>query len=346
MSESTLTVTPSQLTVLLSKTIPAGYPVLITGAPGIGKSDIVSQAAQAANAELILSHPAVADPTDVKGFPWVADGHATFLPFGELRRAMQATTSTVWFLDDLGQASPAVQASYMQLLLARRVNGHVLPDCVTFIAATNRRKDRAGVSGILEPVKSRFTTIVELTPDLAAWCTWALSHDVPAEVIAFLRFKPDMLSAFTPTADLVNCPSPRTWAHVARMLSLGLPSDVQHAALAGAIGAEVATEFVSFLRMYATLPSVDAILLNPTSEPVPDSPSTLYALSGALAYRANTNNFARITMYAERMLTARHGEFATLLVRDAITRHPELKQTAAYVRVNCSELGQLMSGAS
>ncbi len=43
----------------------------------------------------------------------------------------------VCLLDDLGQAPPAVQAAAMQLLLARRVNGHAVSDHVTFLAATN-----------------------------------------------------------------------------------------------------------------------------------------------------------------------------------------------------------------
>ena len=158
----------SQLTSFLAAAIPARLPVLITGAPGVGKSQIVEQAAASAGADLILSHPAVADPTDAKGLPWVAkDGEsATFLPFGELARAIRAERPTVWFLDDLGQAPAAVQASFMQLLLARRVNGHALPEHVSFVAATNRRTDRAGVSGILEPVKSRFVSMIGLEPNL------------------------------------------------------------------------------------------------------------------------------------------------------------------------------------
>ena len=58
--------TPSQLKTLLECTIQDGLPVLITGAPGIGKSDIVAQATQAIGAKMILSHPAVSDPTDAK----------------------------------------------------------------------------------------------------------------------------------------------------------------------------------------------------------------------------------------------------------------------------------------
>src|SRR5262245_29849624 len=122
--------TPKQLTSLLASTIPSKLPILITGAPGVGKSDIVDSAAASAGADLIISHPVVSDPTDAKGLPWVANDKksATFLPFGEMKRALDADNLTVWFLDDLGQASPAVQASFMQLILARRINGHQLPE--------------------------------------------------------------------------------------------------------------------------------------------------------------------------------------------------------------------------
>jgi len=187
--------TPSQLTTLLAHTIPAGLPVMVTSPPGCGKSDIVDQATVDAGANMILSHPAVADPTEPKGLPWAdGKGGATFLPFGELAQALKAKKRTVWFLDDLGQATPAVQASFMQLLLARRVNGHKLPDCVTFVAATNRRVDRAGVSGILEPVKSRFVSIIGLEPNLDDWCQWAFSAGMPkaSQPIGWSTFLPCM----------------------------------------------------------------------------------------------------------------------------------------------------------
>ena len=104
-------VNPSQLITLLTAAIPARLPILITGAPGVGKSDIVAQAAALTGAEIILSHPAVADPTDAKGLPWPkADkDEATFLPFGELARALKATQPTVWFLDDFHGAVELAQ---------------------------------------------------------------------------------------------------------------------------------------------------------------------------------------------------------------------------------------------
>lgn len=339
-------VTPSQLVTLLSVAIPQRLPVLITGAPGVGKSDIVGQAANLTGAELILSHPAVADPTDAKGLPWPkADkDEATFLPFGELARALKATVPTVWFLDDLGQATPAVQASFMQLILARRVNGHVLPDCVTFVAATNRRADRAGVSGILEPVKSRFATIIELHPDIDSWCQWAFGANIPATLIAFLRFRPDLLSDFKPSADMSNSPMPRTWASLAKLEALSLPQQVELAAMAGAVGEGPAAEYIAFRRMFQSLTGVDAILLDPAGCKMPTAPNELYATCTALASKATDQNLSRIGVYAKRLMDATRGEFAVLLMRDCIRRQPKLAYTDAFIRISAGPLGQLISG--
>src|SRR5204862_2880106 len=98
---------------------------LIKGKPGIGKTDIVTQACEDIDAQLYISHPAVSDPTDYKGMPAIVDAgtRAEFLPFGDLNKLIQANKLTVSFLDDLGQASNAVQAAVMQLVHGRQVNG-------------------------------------------------------------------------------------------------------------------------------------------------------------------------------------------------------------------------------
>lgn len=341
--------TPSKAGVLLSSFIPAGLPAMLTGPPGCGKSDLVAGAALACGADLILSHPVVSDPTDAKGLPWIGkDGDsARFLPFGDLARAIAATKLTVWFLDDLGQASPAVQASFMQLLLARRVNGHKLPDCITFVAATNRRTDKAGVSGILEPVKSRFATIIEIQVSVEDWCSWAIGNGVPVELIAFIRLRPELIHKFEATADLVNQPSPRTWANAGRILGLGLPgADIEFAALAGAVGEGAATELVGFLKAFREMPNLDGILTNPDTADIPSEPSGLYAVATGLAYRASVANFGRVLKYAERLHKAQQGDFAALLVKDSLRRKRDLANTHDYVRFACGPTGKLIAGVA
>lgn len=331
---SAITLKPSELRTMAREFMRAKLPLLIQGAPGIGKTEIIKAAVQDAGAELLLTHPAVSDPTDVKGFPWVVDGKATFLPFGELLAALSFVGNLlVWFMDDIGQASPAVQASLMQLLHGGRVNGHVLPSNVVFIGATNRRTDRCGVSGILEAVKSRYGAIVELQADVDEWSAWAIDHDVPPQTIAFNRMRPDLLSKFEPSADLTNSPSPRTWEHVAKIETMDLPENIRNVAIAGAIGEGTATEYIAFKRIYATLPSVDQIIIDPMGTPYPSEPATLYALSSALAYKATDVNFGNVIKFAERLDKDGHGEFAVLAIRDAVRRTPKLQHTNAYVRL-------------
>jgi hypothetical protein len=338
-------VTPAQLTELLSLYVPKRLPVLITGRPGIGKSDIVEQVAHATEHELLISHPVVEDPTDSKGLPFPApDGlNAKFLPFGDLERAMKARHPLIWFLDDLGQASPAVQAAKMQLLLARRIGEHVLPPHVTFLAATNRRTDNAGVTGILDPVISRFATVVELEATIDGWTKWAVRNNVPPELIAFLRFRPDLLSVQKTSRDIENSPSPRSWGFVAKTMGV-VPKHLEHISHAGSVGEGAATELVSFLQIYRELPNPDALLATPDKAMIPQTPSTLYAIATALAARATEANFDRVVTYTERMIEAGHREFAALLVRDALERTPEIANSYAFIRAQGGEIGAIIKG--
>lgn len=338
----------SDLKTLLSSTIAARLPVLIIGAPGIGKSDCVMQAAKESGCDIIVSHPVVSDPTDAKGLPWpdAANGEAKFLPFGDLAYILKSTSPLVVLLDDLGQSPPAVQASWMMPILARKTHsGHPIPDHVCFISCSNRRQDRAGVSGILEPVKSRFAAIVELEAHIDDWCTWAFTTDyVPAELVAFLRNKPDLLHDFKPSAEITNTPSPRTWANLAKLQKLGLPENIQFTAFAGAVGEGAATEYSTFLKMCRSLVNIDSILLNPDTADIPVKPDALYAVATGLAYRANPQVFGRITTYCNRLVDAGKGEFATLCIRDSAKRLPELTATAEWTKCMSSPLGKLIMG--
>ena len=342
---ATISLRPQQAAKLVSKYIDARIPVLLTGAPGVGKSSIVEQAARVAGYDVILSHPVVSDPTDAKGLPWPGkDGEsATFLPFGDLAKAIKATSPTVWFLDDLGQASPAVQSSFMQLLLARQVNGHKLPDCVTFVAATNRRTDRAGVSGILTPVLSRFGAVVGVETSLDDWCEWALGANMPPELISFLRFRPNLLHMQDnkKADDMENFPCPRTWEYVGKAIHMQLPDDLEFAALAGAVGEGAAVELRAFLTMVRSkLPNPDSIILDPENAPIPDRPDLLWAVSTALAKRATDTNCGRIFRYAERLFAGGHGEFAVLMGKDINRLQPSVRETPDWTRLVLTDLGK------
>jgi len=327
--------TPKQMLELLMIGVKNCLSILIKGAPGIGKTELVYEAARRNNTQVILSHPVVDDPVDYKGMPYVLEDingnkYATFLPFGNLKAAIDAKEPTIYFLDDLGQATPAVQAAAMQLLLARKINDHDVSEHITFMAATNRKKDKAGVSGILEPVKSRFATIVELIVHAPDWIEWALKAGVPTELIHFIRWKNEMLFQFEPTSDLTNSPCPRTVENVGRLFMAGIPKEIEYSTYAGTAGEGFATEFIAFLDVFRDLPDPDWCLMNPTMVDIPsfdDKPAVLYAIAANVAKKASHQNMERFVTLANRF----PDDFSVMMMRDALINDETLKESRAYI---------------
>lgn len=320
---------PSTLVPFLSKAFESKRQILIKGAPGIGKSDVVDQAALLAQADVITKHPSVEDPTDARGLPSKVEVNgvtiAKFLPFDDLYALIQASKLTVCHLEDFGQATPAVQSAYMQLLLRRSVNGHKLSPNVVFVATTNDIADQAGVGGLLEPVKSRFHTIIPFEVSLDDWVGWAIDHNMPAWLIAYLRTCPDALHEFKPTKQLTNSPCPRLWAELGKWDNSGI---VDLEVWSGTVGKGRAAEAWAFREEAMNMPDPDACLLSPDSAPLPAKPSLRYAISVAIAYRTNARNFEQAIRYTNRV----GKPFEVLTVKDALRRDAKLAETQAFAR--------------
>ena len=322
---------PSRILDVLTTLIPAKEPVLLVGTPGVGKTATIERVATNLKYELLTTHPVVDDPTDYKGMPAVVKekegASAQFLPFGDLWRMIRANKPMIVFMDDLGQAPPAVQAAIMQLVLARRINGHAVSDEVRFVAATNRRQDQAAVTGLITPLLDRFTTVLHYDFDLEDWIKWGLENDMPAPLLAFARFRTDLIANFEANRDMKKSPTPRSVAGVGRLLNLGV-DDRQ--VLAGAAGEGFATEFLAFYNTWQALPDREEIYLNPDTAPVParDKADVLYALMGSLAFGAAPNNFEQTVRYLSRVPK----EFSVLCMKDSILRTPKLKTTKAFTQ--------------
>jgi hypothetical protein len=283
----------STLRNVLTKTIPAQEPVLIKSAPGVGKTDTFKQVCKALVKEKVIDsfcvlHPALWEPTDAKGLPGFVDGEACFKPYGYMKKLFDTNERIAVLLDDLGQADMSVQKGCMQLLHERAIDDARIGDNVTFCAATNRKSDKAGVTAILEPVKSRFMTIVDVEADTDEWITWAAANNQPVEMMAYMKYKPGSILDFKATQDITNSPNPRTIAAAGRALELFRDAErpVLQEVLAGAVGEGFALELVAFLKVYMDLPDPRDVLRDPESFPIPSDPEKLYALCGGLAHHA------------------------------------------------------------
>lgn len=320
---------PSQLKSVLTKLIKHGKPVLLVGPPGVGKSEISETVARELGYDILICHPVVDSPIDYKGMPYVSDGKAEFLPFGILNQLIEANSPLLCMFDDLGQACDAVQASLMQLLLSRKINGQKISDHVVFLAATNDKHHKASVSGILEPVKSRFITILKIDIDAAEWIKWGSENNMPTELLDYVAMNPDFLFEFNPTTEVTNSPCPRTVANMGELFNLFDICDESIELFGGAVGIEAAAKFLSFVEIYRRAPRIVDILADPVNCPIPDDvdQSIRTAICTMLTGRVDVSNFDKIITYVKRL----GPELTQVVVTGASMRLPELIETKTYV---------------
>lgn len=269
-----LTVSVSEAAQNLDAIVKGGVKtaLMMWGAPGIGKSSIVNSVAKANDMEVIDVRLSQLAPTDLRGLPYVDEDTAHFAPPSFLPRSGKG----ILFLDEINLAAPAIMNVAMQLVLDRRVGDYILPDGWYVMAAGNRTEDRAAVSQMPAPLTNRFLHFT-VECDLDSWKSYALTNGVREEIISFLNFRPNLLHCFDKNA--IAWPSPRSWDFASDLLKIGLP-------VSPAVGEGAASEFTTFVRLYAKLPDVEKILDGDLSIPVPKEPSLLYALCGAFVARS------------------------------------------------------------
>ncbi len=336
--------TPSQLVEALPIIIGAGQVPFIEGPPGGGKSDVVAQVAAdmfgnggpCSDAFFRDIKPAGRDPVDFSGLPvpdmvkrvteWLRPG---FLPVdGE----------GILFLDEFTAAPPAVQAVLLEFVRQRKAGEYRLPEGWKIVTAGNGAKDRAYTTTMGTAMINRLVRLRAVV-DVDDWCSWALSTGLPTLVVAFIRFRPELLHQFNPDKDVEPFPSPRSWAAVGDIMRQNPPDGLRPSLLVGTVG-EAANEFEGFLRVYKSLPSIDQILLDPDQAAVPPASETAarYAVAAALTDRASPRNFDAIMTYAGRL----PAEFGGMISLGAVRRDPTLRNTRPFIQW-ATDNGDLMS---
>jgi hypothetical protein len=321
---------PTELKSLISARFKAQIkrPLHIESSPGVGKTQIAAQVAQELGVGFMAIHAPLLQPEDY-GFPVIA-GDKSDVSFLISTHKFPIERSTcpdegIFLIDELSQADNSAQKILANLIQEREIHGQRLKSGWLIVSTGNRTVDRAGANRLLSHLKNRITTI-ELDASLDDWCHWAFNNGISTEVIAFLRFRPELLNAFDPQQE-IN-PTPRAWSEgVSAALGVIDPS-LEFPVFKGDVGEGAASEFVGFLKIYRELPSPDMILLNPENTDVPAKPVILYALCGALAHKTTTDNFSRMMLYIQRMPQ----EFAVLFVRDAIQRVPEIQTSKDFIK--------------
>jgi len=326
---------PSEVASALDVLIGVRQPVFLWGAPGVGKSQVVAQAAAGRGLELIDVRAVLLDPVDLRGIPRIDEaGNAVWCPPSFLPR----TGHGVLFLDELNAAPPLVQAACYQLILDRKLGEYELPDGWMVVAAGNRDSDRAVTHRMPTALANRLVHL-DFEPDLDDWLRWAEEVGIDPRIRHFLRFRPKLLHQFDPGRTEKAFPSPRSWEFASRILGAGAAWSTVRDLLKGAVGESAALECLGFLRMYERMPDVEQVLADPGGVPIPEEPAVIYALCESLARRASELTMTSLAVLAARLPV----EFGVLLMRDAAMTDPDIVETDAFQVWACANSDVLVT---
>lgn len=321
---------PNQFKGLVKDRIKAGIEraIYVEGPPGCGKTELVEQVAKELKMGFRVVHAPLLQPEDYS-FPVVSKekDNVSFIVSKEKfpMEGSDCEKTGILLIDELPQSDNSAQKILANLIQARTIHEEKLKKGWFIVATGNRTTDRAGANRVLTHLKNRMTA-VPLHVSLDDWTNWALDHDVKTEVIAFIRFRPNLLNNFDPQSE-VNA-TPRAWAQgVSAQLGV-IDPELELTVFSGDVGEAAAAEFLGFLKIYRNLPDPDAIITDPKKAKIPTELNVLFALCGALSHRTTEDNFKQIMAYVERLPE----EFGALYVRDAIRKNKELTGTKDFIK--------------
>lgn len=281
---------PAQILTVLDREFlgtRAGHhtPVMLWGPPGVGKSQLVAQVAARHGVPVIDIRLSQMEPSDLRGIPFRCGERVEWAVPAMLPDPERHGPEGVLFLDEITSAPPAVSAAAYQLILDRRLGDYRVPPGWAIFAAGNRQGDRGVTYSMPAPLANRFSHF-EVETHLDDWVTWAYRQGIDERIVAFLRFRPELLFDFDPAHNPVAFPTPRSWEFAHRGLQkFADHPDLLRGALQACVGPAAGVELHAFIQHLDQMPDLEAIL---AGEPVP-APREIdlqYALAAALVGHA------------------------------------------------------------
>ena len=294
-------------------------PVMLWGPPGVGKSQIVAKIALQHGVPLIDIRLSQMEPTDLRGIPFRNGQLVEWSIPSVLPNAERHGPAGILFLDEITSAPPTVSAAAYQLILDRRLGEYQVPEGWVIFAAGNRQGDRGVTYAMPAPLANRFTHY-EVEVNLDDWIVWANSVDIDTRVIAFLRFRPDLLFSFDPAHTPIAFPSPRSWEYAHRALQKFDKTALLADSLMACVGQSAGLELKTFVDNMAQMPDIDAIIAGEEAA-VPEGIDLQYGVAAALVRKAmqvaDSGNatvvYGNILKYAQRF---QQREMGVMLVSD------------------------------
>lgn len=240
-------------------------PVLLLGAPGIGKTQIMEQVARECEIGLVaytITHhtrqsaiglPSIAKQT-FDGKEYAVTEYTMSEIVAAVYRKMEATGlhEGILFIDEINCVSETLAPAMLQFLQCKTFGSHEIPQGWIIVAAGNPPEYNKSVREFDVVTMDRVKKI-EVEPDYPVWKEYAQKEQIHPAILSYLDTHPASFYKMETTVDGRSFATPRGWEDLSTMLrvyeTLGKEMDrevviqyIQHEM--------VAKDFANYLELY------------------------------------------------------------------------------------------------
>lgn len=253
-------------------------PVLLLGAPGIGKTQIMEQIARECGIGLVAYTITHHTRQSAIGLPFISKQKYEGREFAVTEYTMSEIVASIYekmeatglkegilFIDEINCVSETLAPAMLQFLQCKTFGSHEIPQGWIIAAAGNPPEYNSSVREFDVVTMDRVKKI-EVEPDYGVWKEYALQEQLHPAVISYLDTRPGSFYKMETTVDGRKFATPRGWEDLSQMLqvyeSLGKEMDrevviqyIQHDT--------IARDFAGYLELYRKYQAgyqIDAIL--------------------------------------------------------------------------------------
>lgn len=256
----------------------AQRPVLLIGAPGIGKTQIMEQISRECGIGLVAYTITHHTRQSAIGLPFISRKTFDGVEKAVTEYTMSEIVASIYekieesglregilFIDEINCVSETLAPAMLQFLQCKTFGSHRIPEGWLIVAAGNPPEYNKSVREFDVVTMDRVKKI-EVEPDFDAWKEYAYGAGVHPAVISYLNTRPKNFYRMESTVDGKTFATPRGWEDLSRLLAVyeKLGKNVDREVVVQYIQhPQIARDFANYLELfykYRTDYQIDQVL--------------------------------------------------------------------------------------
>ncbi len=205
-------------------------PILLLGAPGIGKTQIMEQIARECKVGLVSYTITHHTRQSAIGLPFISEEEFNGKKYAITEYTMSEIVASVYakikktglsegilFIDEINCVSETLAPAMLQFLQCKTFGTHEIPQGWLIVAAGNPPEYNKSVREFDVVTMDRVKKI-EVEPDFDAWKEYAYKEGIHPAILSYLNARPSRFYQMETTIDGKQFVTPRGWEDLSRMI--------------------------------------------------------------------------------------------------------------------------------